>query len=151
MSGSFTEAVLPYDVFPITQLLRLGAQGGGYHPDMVKWRSHVASGVLCLRHQLSALRTIFLNPHHGLCLQLQYTSSAMEEDRAATNLGPLVEDGLREEPAAPTRQPKRRFVGKRTAEKVAGKTADPNANIEESSAIQGVRPICTEIIIFTNT
>jgi 2-(3-amino-3-carboxypropyl)histidine synthase len=64
----------------------------------------------------------------------------MEEDRAATNLGPLEEERLREEPAAPARQPKRRFVGKRTAEKVAGKTADPNANIEDSSAIQVAQP-----------
>jgi hypothetical protein len=62
----------------------------------------------------------------------------MEEDRAATNLGPLVDDALREDPVAPPKQPKRRFVGKRTAEKAAGKTSDPNANIEDSSAIQGV-------------
>jgi len=63
----------------------------------------------------------------------------MESDRATANLGPLVDDQLLEGPAIPTKQPKRRFVGKRTAEMVAGRTAEPNANIEDSSAIQGVR------------
>ncbi|KAF2203870.1 diphthamide biosynthesis protein 1 [Delitschia confertaspora ATCC 74209] len=64
----------------------------------------------------------------------------MEEDRAATNLGPTVEEGMREEPVPATKQPKRRFVGRRTAEKVAEKTPDPNANIEDSSAIQVAQP-----------
>jgi 2-(3-amino-3-carboxypropyl)histidine synthase len=62
----------------------------------------------------------------------------MEDDRAATNLGPSAEDGMTEEPVAASKQPKRRFVGRKTAEKVAGKT-DPNANIEDSGTIQGVR------------
>ncbi|KAF2116700.1 putative diphthamide synthesis protein-domain-containing protein [Lophiotrema nucula] len=64
----------------------------------------------------------------------------MEEDRAATNLGPSTEDGLSEEPAVVTKQPKRRFVGRKTAEKVAASPADPNANIEDSSAIQVAAP-----------
>jgi len=63
----------------------------------------------------------------------------MEDDRAATNLGPSAEDGITEEPIAVPKQPKRRFVGRKTAEKVAGKPAGPNANIEDSGAIQGVR------------
>jgi 2-(3-amino-3-carboxypropyl)histidine synthase len=64
----------------------------------------------------------------------------MEDDRAATNLGPSAEDGMIEEPVQVPRHPKRRFVGRKAAE-VAGKpaSADPNANIEDSSAIQGVR------------
>jgi 2-(3-amino-3-carboxypropyl)histidine synthase len=60
----------------------------------------------------------------------------MEDDRAATNLGPSAEDGMNEEPTVVPRQPKRRFVGRKAAEKVAG---NPNENIEDSSAIQGVR------------
>jgi 2-(3-amino-3-carboxypropyl)histidine synthase len=62
----------------------------------------------------------------------------MEDDRAATNLGPSVDEAMSEEPVAIPRQPKRRFVGRKTAE-AASKSADPNANIEDSSAIQGVR------------
>jgi 2-(3-amino-3-carboxypropyl)histidine synthase len=54
-----------------------------------------------------------------------------------------VEESIVEETAHVSKQPKRRFVGRKTAEKTADKTseqqADPNANIEDSSAIQGVR------------
>lgn len=63
----------------------------------------------------------------------------MEDDRAATNLGPEVEEGIAEEPVAVPKQPKRRFVGRKTVEKTGEPQADPNANIEDSSAIQGVR------------
>ncbi|KAJ8115784.1 hypothetical protein OPT61_g2635 [Boeremia exigua] len=63
----------------------------------------------------------------------------MEEDREATNLGPEVDEGMAEEPVAVPRQPKRRFVGRKTVEKSGDQPADPNANIEDSSAIQGVR------------
>lgn len=61
----------------------------------------------------------------------------MEEDRAATNLGPAVDEGIPEEPVAVPKQPKRRFVGRKTADKAGEQQADPNANIEDSSAIQG--------------
>lgn len=65
--------------------------------------------------------------------------TTMEEDRAATNLGPDVDEAIAEEPAAVPRQPRRRFVGRKTADKGGEQQADPNANIEDSSAIQGVR------------
>ena len=66
----------------------------------------------------------------------------MEEDRAATNLGPLTEEGLAEEPVVTPKQPKRRFVGRKTVTANAtDKTADPNLSIEDSSAIQGVRSV----------
>ncbi|KAF3052227.1 Diphthamide biosynthesis protein 1 [Didymella keratinophila] len=64
----------------------------------------------------------------------------MEEDRVATNLGPEVDEGMAEEPAAIPKQPKRRFVGRKTAEKSGEQSADPNANIEDSSAIQVAQP-----------
>jgi hypothetical protein len=71
----------------------------------------------------------------------------MEDDRAATNLGPEVDEGISEEPTVAPKQPRRRFVGRKTAEKAGELQADPNANIEDSSAIQGVRRlgylICT--------
>jgi 2-(3-amino-3-carboxypropyl)histidine synthase len=63
----------------------------------------------------------------------------MEEDRAAANLGPEADQGMPEEAAPVQKQPKRRFVGRKTAEKAGEQQADPNANIEDSSAIQGVR------------
>lgn len=60
----------------------------------------------------------------------------MEDDRAATNLGPAADEAVPDElPAAP-KQPRRRFVGRKTANE-APKAADANANIEDSSAIQG--------------
>jgi 2-(3-amino-3-carboxypropyl)histidine synthase len=70
----------------------------------------------------------------------------MEEDRIATNLGPEVADEIVEEPAAVPKQPKRRFVGRKTVEKSGEQQADPNANIEDSSAIQGVRrPLAIQV------
>jgi len=68
----------------------------------------------------------------------------MEDDRAATNLGPDAEQGMPEEAVPVQKQPKRRFVGRKTAEKASEQQADPNANIEDSSAIQGVRSPCTD-------
>ena len=50
-----------------------------------------------------------------------------------------MDDGISEEPTAATKQPRRRFVGRKTAEKASEQQADPNANIEDTSAIQGVR------------
>jgi 2-(3-amino-3-carboxypropyl)histidine synthase len=63
----------------------------------------------------------------------------MEDDRAATNLGPDVDEGVAEEPVVTPKQPRRRFVGRKVAEKGGEQPADSNANIEDSSAIQGVR------------
>ncbi len=63
----------------------------------------------------------------------------MEDDRAATNLGPEVEEGIAEEPVPVPKQPKRRFVGRKVNGNAGDAQADPNANIEDSSAIQGVR------------
>jgi 2-(3-amino-3-carboxypropyl)histidine synthase len=63
----------------------------------------------------------------------------MEDDRAATNLGPEADQGMPEEAVPVQKQPRRRFVGRKTAEKTSDQQADPNANIEDSSAIQGVR------------
>ncbi|OCK80840.1 hypothetical protein K432DRAFT_352250 [Lepidopterella palustris CBS 459.81] len=63
----------------------------------------------------------------------------MEEDRAATNLGPVTEEELNGEPTPMPKQPKKRFVGRRTAEREAGEST-PNANIEDSRAIQVAQP-----------
>jgi len=65
----------------------------------------------------------------------------MEDDREATNLGPDVEEKISEEPSVAAKQPRRRFVGRKAADKgdEQQQQADPNANIEDSSAIQGVR------------
>jgi hypothetical protein len=69
----------------------------------------------------------------------KHATNEMEEDRVATNLGPEVDEAMIEEPTAVPKQPKRRFVGRKTAVKSGEQSADPNANIEDSSAIQGVR------------
>ena len=67
----------------------------------------------------------------------------MEEERAVTNLGPTANDEFNSEVPVVPKQPKKRFVGRKQAERVAGKT-DPNANIEDSGAIQGM--FCREFI-----
>lgn len=67
----------------------------------------------------------------------------MEEERAVTNLGPTANDEFNSEVPVVPKQPKKRFVGRKQAERAAGKT-DSNANIEDSGAIQGI--FCGEFI-----
>jgi len=61
----------------------------------------------------------------------------MEEDRIATNLGPDLPSELNGEQSPVPKQPKKRFVGRRTAAEAAGSKATPNESIEDSGAIQG--------------
>lgn len=84
----------------------------------------------------------FLLPH-STPRHARHNTRNMEEDRAATNLGPEVEEGISEEPAVVPKQPRRRFVGKKTAGAASEQQSDPNTNIEDSSAIQGVRHLIT--------
>lgn len=62
----------------------------------------------------------------------------MEEDRIATNLGPETNGDVQSEVVVPTKQPKRRFVGRRTADQAAAQSNGANGSIEDSGAIQGV-------------
>ena len=61
----------------------------------------------------------------------------MEQDRSETNLGATANS----DPEAPgqttTKQPKRRFVGRRTAAEEAAQKPDSNKTIEDAEAIQG--------------
>jgi 2-(3-amino-3-carboxypropyl)histidine synthase len=61
----------------------------------------------------------------------------MEDDRIATNLGPEMNGDVESEVVTPAKQPKRRFVGRRTAEQAA-QSNGTNGSIEDSGAIQGV-------------
>jgi 2-(3-amino-3-carboxypropyl)histidine synthase len=61
----------------------------------------------------------------------------MEEDRIATNLGPETNGEVETEVTAPAKQPKRRFVGRRTADQAA-QSSGANGSIEDSGAMQGV-------------
>ena len=61
----------------------------------------------------------------------------MEEDRIATNLGPDLPSELNGEQSPAPKQPKKCFVGRRTAAEAAGSKATPNESIEDSGAIQG--------------
>ncbi|KAF2089860.1 hypothetical protein K490DRAFT_36363 [Saccharata proteae CBS 121410] len=67
----------------------------------------------------------------------------MEQDRAQANLEPTPTAAeLQGEQDAAKKQPKKRFVGRRAAENAAATrtSADPNANIEDSGAIQVAQP-----------
>ncbi|KAL8829572.1 MAG: hypothetical protein Q9191_001949 [Dirinaria sp. TL-2023a] len=63
----------------------------------------------------------------------------MEEDRAETSLGQAVDAELDEPKEQKPKQPKKRFVGRRTAER-AEKVNSTNGIIEESGAIQVQQP-----------
>ncbi|SLM37209.1 diphthamide biosynthesis protein 1 [Lasallia pustulata] len=64
----------------------------------------------------------------------------MEDDRAQTNIA----EGISVETEAPaveaTKQPKKRFIGRRAAAERAAKNVDPNSTIEDSGAIQVAQP-----------
>lgn len=61
----------------------------------------------------------------------------MEEDRAQANLGPVTDGEPDAGVTAKPKQPKKRFVGRRTAEKT-DETPNSNAIIEDSGAVQGL-------------
>lgn len=64
----------------------------------------------------------------------------MEEDRAATDIGPTVSAELNGDTEAVEKKPKRRFIGRKAAEARAAAKAEQNgrsANLEDSGAIQG--------------
>ncbi|KAF2760523.1 putative diphthamide biosynthesis protein [Pseudovirgaria hyperparasitica] len=63
----------------------------------------------------------------------------MEDDREKSNLGPSVPEELNEDIPVQAKQPKKRFVGRRAAQKLEEQNA-PNSNIEDSKAIQVSRP-----------
>jgi hypothetical protein len=61
----------------------------------------------------------------------------MESDRIETNLGPILDQDLEPEQETVPKQPKRRFVGRKTADQYSQKV-DKNGGIEESSSsLQG--------------
>ena len=64
----------------------------------------------------------------------------MEEDREVANLGPDLEKDLDLQIHVAPKQPKRRFVGRNAAGKVAMSNGQKDS-IEESSAIQGVKDL----------
>jgi hypothetical protein len=64
---------------------------------------------------------------------------AMEEDRAATNLGRATDVEVSAEHEVAPRAPKKRFIGRRAAAEKAGTTSEPNVAVEDSGAIQGIR------------
>jgi 2-(3-amino-3-carboxypropyl)histidine synthase len=61
----------------------------------------------------------------------------MEDDRAQVDLGIAVDVEERSEEAAAQRQPKKRFVGRRTAE--AATRSGRDENVQHSGAIEGKR------------
>ncbi len=66
----------------------------------------------------------------------------MEEDRAETNLGDSVNGELIISGESKSRQPRKRFVGRKTAEKsenVVKANGGLNGTIEDNGAIQGMQ------------
>ena len=80
----------------------------------------------------------------GCCIKFlaRNTSSpgnvAMEEDRAATNLGQAADAEASAEHEVAPRVPKKRFIGRRAAAENAGTAGEPNVTVENSGAIQGI-------------
>ena len=63
----------------------------------------------------------------------------MESDRAQVDLGEAVDAELAVEEKQQTRQPGRRFVGRKEAAERAERNGDPNKTIEDGGAVQGRR------------
>jgi hypothetical protein len=66
----------------------------------------------------------------------------MEEDRLATNLGPTADFDIIPEPQVVTKQPKRRFVGRKAAEELAQKASgESKTDAEASTSIEGIQTL----------
>jgi 2-(3-amino-3-carboxypropyl)histidine synthase len=63
----------------------------------------------------------------------------MEDDRAETNLGASVNVELAISGECKPKQPKKRFVGRKTAEKTERANGGLNGTIEDSGALQGMQ------------
>lgn len=70
----------------------------------------------------------------------------MEEDRAETNLGNSVNADLAIPGEEKRKQPKRRFIGRKTAEKAENSNGGLNGTIEDSGAIQGIQESISYVI-----
>lgn len=68
----------------------------------------------------------------------------MEDGRAQVNLGQAIDAELQAVPEETPKQPKKRFIGRRAAAERAEQKTSANANIEESSAVQGSYP-CSSV------
>jgi hypothetical protein len=86
--------------------------------------------------------TLVCGYHSGVNLKKKFTTTLrkhhrhkMEDDRAQVDLGVAVDVEERLEEAAVQRQPKKRFVGRRTAE--AASSSGTIGNQEHNGAIEG--------------
>jgi 2-(3-amino-3-carboxypropyl)histidine synthase len=62
----------------------------------------------------------------------------MEEDRLETNLGPTADNDIVPEAQPETKSPRRRFVGRRTAERRKEEsTEQATIDVESGSSLQG--------------
>ncbi|KAI9760012.1 MAG: low-affinity phosphate transporter [Chaenotheca gracillima] len=64
----------------------------------------------------------------------------MEEDRRATNIGAVEDADLAAESSVPTKQPKKRFIGKRAAAERSEKSHALDGNLQKSTVIQPSQP-----------
>lgn len=95
-----------------------------------------------------AYAQLSIQPHRGLehapgkkFIALLGKTAVMEEDRDATNLAPETSPDLTGDAAASSKQPKRRFIGRKAANERAAARGVAHGAIEESSAIQGAATI----------
>jgi 2-(3-amino-3-carboxypropyl)histidine synthase len=74
----------------------------------------------------------------------------MEADRAETDLGIAADIEEAQAPEPVTRQPKKRFVGRRTAaEAAASKNGNGSGSIEDAGAVQGTVACHVYISLFS--
>lgn len=114
-------------------------------------------GILCLLHHINfvekrkpsqrrasihthllrnSLPSSSIHHHHRQILGTNTTT--METDRIETNLGATADQEVPLEPHSEVKQPKRRFVGRRTAQQIKQNGTNPNTeDVESTSIIQG--------------
>lgn len=69
---------------------------------------------------------------------ITHSSDEMEADRAETNLGDSVNTDYAIQGESKPKQPKKRFVGRKTAEKTERANGGLNGTIEDSGKLQGI-------------
>jgi len=70
----------------------------------------------------------------------------MEEDTVETNVGSFINDELAILGGCKPKQPTKRFVGRRIAEKAEKANGGLNGMIENSGAIQGMQESAVEVL-----
>lgn len=88
-----------------------------------------------------------------ILLAIRDSERSMEEERTLVDVGKAVDAELDIQQPTETRQPKKRFIGRRAAAELAQRKGDSGSTIEDSGAITGScdLPVTSDLVLTTCT